>query len=46
MSTVIVTGVARADLGISDGLVRLSVGLEAVDDIVADIDHALDALKI
>ncbi|MFN3867953.1 MAG: O-succinylhomoserine sulfhydrylase [Hyphomicrobiaceae bacterium] len=32
---------ARAELGITDGMVRLSVGLEAVDDIVADIEAAL-----
>lgn len=29
--------------GISDGLVRLSVGLEAVADILADIEQALEA---
>ncbi len=27
--------------GITDGLVRLSVGIEDVDDIIADLDHAL-----
>lgn len=32
----------RAASGISDGLVRLSVGLEDIDDIVADIRQALD----
>ena len=37
---------ARAELGISDGLVRLSVGLETLADIVADIDHAISALKM
>lgn len=37
---------ARAELGISDGLVRLSVGLEAVEDLMADIDHALGALSM
>jgi cystathionine beta-lyase/cystathionine gamma-synthase len=31
----------RAELGITDGLVRISVGLEHVDDIVADLDRAL-----
>jgi cystathionine gamma-lyase len=31
----------RASLGISDGLVRLSVGVEDVDDLIADLDHAL-----
>jgi len=31
----------RAALGISDQLIRLSVGIEAVDDLVADLDQAL-----
>ena len=33
---------ARAELGISDGLVRLSVGLEHDDDILADLATALE----
>ena len=32
----------RAELGITDGLLRLSVGIEDVDDIIADIDDALE----
>src|SRR5271167_3068156 len=31
----------RAKLGITDGLMRVSVGIEDVEDIVADLDHAL-----
>ena len=31
----------RAKLGISDQLIRLSVGIEALDDLIADIDQAL-----
>jgi cystathionine beta-lyase/cystathionine gamma-synthase len=31
----------RRRLGITDGLVRVSVGIEAVDDIIADLDAAL-----
>ncbi len=31
----------RHGRGLSDGLVRLSVGIEAVDDILADLDQAL-----
>ena len=34
---------ARARLGISDGLIRISVGLEAVEDLEADLDRALRA---
>jgi cystathionine beta-lyase/cystathionine gamma-synthase len=37
------TPAERAELGVSDGLVRISVGLEHVDDLVADLDAALDA---
>jgi cystathionine beta-lyase/cystathionine gamma-synthase len=33
----------RARLGISDGLVRVSVGLEDTDDIIADLDQALNS---
>jgi hypothetical protein len=32
----------RARLGITDGLLRLSVGLEHVDDIVKDVERALE----
>lgn len=31
----------RAEHGISEGLVRLSVGLEGVDDVLADLEQAL-----
>ena len=31
----------RARLGISDTLIRLSVGVEDVDDLKADLDRAL-----
>ncbi len=31
----------REALGISDGLIRLSVGIEGADDLIADLDHAL-----
>jgi len=33
----------RRALGIADGLVRLSIGIEHVDDILADLNQALDA---
>jgi len=32
---------ARESAGITDGLVRLSVGIENIEDIIADLDHAL-----
>lgn len=31
----------RARIGIADGLIRLSVGVENVDDLIADLDQAL-----
>jgi O-acetylhomoserine/O-acetylserine sulfhydrylase-like pyridoxal-dependent enzyme len=31
----------QANCGITPGMVRLSIGLEHIDDILADIDHAL-----
>jgi cystathionine gamma-synthase len=31
----------RARLGIGDGLVRISVGIEAAEDIIADLEQAL-----
>lgn len=35
----------RAEVGISDGLVRLSVGIEDVADITGDLDNALAACR-
>jgi cystathionine gamma-lyase len=32
----------RANLGIDEGLVRLSVGIESVDDLIAELKHALE----
>jgi cystathionine beta-lyase/cystathionine gamma-synthase len=36
----------REARGISDGLVRLSVGIEDVDDLIADLTHALSQAKV
>jgi O-succinylhomoserine sulfhydrylase len=36
---------ARAELGISDGMIRLSVGLEAPADLIADLDRGLAAMR-
>ena len=35
----------RARLGITDGLVRISVGIEDTEDIIADLDQALAKIK-
>lgn len=32
----------RRELGIEDGFVRLSVGIEHIDDLIADLNYALD----
>jgi cystathionine beta-lyase/cystathionine gamma-synthase len=32
----------RAAMGLTDGLVRLSVGIEDADDLIADLAEALD----
>ncbi|MHA1128595.1 MAG: O-succinylhomoserine sulfhydrylase [Alphaproteobacteria bacterium] len=34
----------KQELGITDGLVRVSIGLEYVDDLIADITNALDII--
>jgi cystathionine gamma-lyase/cystathionine beta-lyase/cystathionine gamma-lyase/homocysteine desulfhydrase len=34
----------RARIGLTDGLVRISVGIEEVDDILADLEQALAAI--
>lgn len=34
----------RTSLGITDNLVRLSVGIEDADDLIADLERALDAM--
>ena len=33
----------RAQMGISEGLLRLSVGIEDVEDILGDLEHAVEA---
>ena len=36
----------RAAIGIGEGLVRLSVGIEDVEDIIADLDQALEQTNV
>ncbi len=38
------TAEARAEAGVKDGLIRLSVGLEDVEDIIKDLARGLDSL--
>jgi len=35
------TAESKKNAGITDGLVRISVGIENLDDIIADLDQAL-----
>jgi methionine-gamma-lyase len=37
---------ARLKAGISDTLIRIAVGLEAADDIIADLEQALEACRV
>ena len=34
----------RKEIGITDGLVRISVGIEEVEDLIDDLDQALSAI--
>ena len=34
----------RKGIGLTDGMVRISVGVEDIDDIVQDLDEALKAV--
>ena len=42
MTHAVIPPEVRASMGISDGLIRLSVGIEDVDDIIEDLNNALD----
>lgn len=35
---------ARAEAGVTDGLLRLSVGIEHIDDLINDLENALNAI--
>ena len=41
MTHAVLTKAGKIEAGITDGLVRLSVGIEDVEDIIADLDQAL-----
>lgn len=36
----------RKKVGITDGLIRLSIGIENIDDILADLKQAIDAAEV
>lgn len=35
----------RVQMGVTEQMIRLSVGIEDVDDLIADLDHALEAVR-
>jgi cystathionine gamma-synthase len=35
----------RAKMGVTEQLVRLSVGIESADDLIADLEHALSVVR-
>jgi methionine-gamma-lyase len=41
MSHINVPPAIRAATGITDGLVRISVGIEAIEDIIQDLEQAI-----
>jgi cystathionine beta-lyase/cystathionine gamma-synthase len=45
MTHAAMTPEARLAADITDELVRFSVGIENVEDIIADLDHALNMIK-
>ena len=36
----------RKKVGITDGLIRLSIGIENIDDILEDLDNAIKASEV
>jgi cystathionine gamma-synthase len=46
MTHAAMTPEARRTAGITDGLLRLSIGLEHADDLLADLSEALGALAL
>jgi cystathionine beta-lyase/cystathionine gamma-synthase len=36
----------RRQVGIADGLIRLSIGLEDVRDLIRDLEQALEKVKV
>jgi cystathionine gamma-synthase len=36
----------RQEMGVTEQLIRLSVGIESADDLIADLEHALSVVKL
>ena len=35
----------RVQMGVTEQMIRLSVGIENVNDLIADLEHALEAVR-
>jgi cystathionine beta-lyase/cystathionine gamma-synthase len=43
-SHAMIPAAARAEMGVTEQMIRLSVGIENADDLIADLEHALEAV--
>jgi cystathionine beta-lyase/cystathionine gamma-synthase len=43
-SHLMISAADRAKMGVTEQMIRLSVGIENVDDLIADLEHALEAV--
>jgi cystathionine beta-lyase/cystathionine gamma-synthase len=43
-SHAMISAEARAQMGVTEQMIRLSVGIENADDLIADLEHALEAV--
>ena len=43
-SHALISAEQREKMGATEQMVRLSVGIESVEDLVADVEHALEAV--
>ncbi len=44
-SHAMVSAAERARMGVTEQMIRLSVGIENADDLIADLEHALEAVR-
>ncbi len=44
-SHLMISAEERARMGVTDQMIRLSVGIEHADDLIADLEHALEAVS-
>jgi cystathionine beta-lyase/cystathionine gamma-synthase len=45
-SHVMISAEQRQKMGVTEQMIRLSVGIESADDLIADLDHALKVVKL